>query len=181
VPRAEPKPRLLLAYFSYTGNTRLVVHRLSPTLQGSCNVEITEIVPRRRRSYLHWLAYSFIPSSEVEIENPRMDLSSYDAVLLGFPKWTFSCPPLNKFIHKIAGLGVPKFFLFMTCGGFDEERFLRGLRRKLTAMGCNVVESLVVKDREIRDETYRASVDAFARLVEQHLGLSHDGSEPAVA
>lgn len=181
MPSAGRKPRVLLAYFSYTGNTRLVAHTLSETLQGSCNVEIIEIVPRRRRSYLHWLAYSFIPSSEVDIENPRMDLSSYDAVLLGFPKWTFSCPPLNKFIHKIAGLGVPKFFLFMTSGGFGEERFLRSLRRRLTAMGCNVMEPLVVKRREIRDETYRASVDAFASLVKQRLSLSRDGSEPAVA
>jgi len=136
-----------------------------------------EIVSTRERSYLHWLAYSFVPDSEVEIENPEMELSVYDAVLLGFPKWTFSCPPWNRFIRKVKSVSGPKFFLFMTCGGFDEQRFLRSIARKLTKMGCNVVESLTVKRTQIFEETYGRSVDAFAKRLEEHLRVCPDGSE----
>jgi hypothetical protein len=168
-PSTGQEARLLAAYFSYTGNTRRVAQALSVRLRRSCDVQIVEIIPTRKRSYLHWLAYSFVPDSEVEIENPEMDLSPYDVVLLGFPKWTFSCPPLNSFVRKLRNVTGPKFCLFMTCGGFDEHRFLRAVAHKLTKVGCNVVECLMVRRKQIRSEMYSASVDSFARRVEEHL------------
>ena len=140
---------------------------LSATLRTAFDVEIVEIVPRHKRSYLHWLVYSFIPGSEVEIENPRMELSEYRGIVLGFPKWTFSCPPLNRFIHRMRNVDKPRFYLFMSCGGFDEQRFLASLTRKLTKMSCNVVESLIVKRRQIQSETFAKTVDSFVRRVRQ--------------
>jgi hypothetical protein len=163
------KVRLLVAYFSYTGNTRHVAQALVERLQRSCAVEIVEIIPTHKRSYLHWLAYSFVPGSEVQIENPEMELSGYDAVLLGFPKWTFSCPPVNRFIRKLRGTEVPKFFIFMTCGGFDEKRFLRSFIRKLAGMGCNAAESMTVKRNEIQREAHGTAVDSFVKHVEEQI------------
>jgi len=167
VPSATRSGRVLVAYFSFTGNTRRVAEALSERLQRSYDVETLEIVPTRKRSYLHWLAYSFVPGSEAEIENPDVDLSVYGAVLLGFPKWTFSCPPLNRFIHKLRNVSGPKFYLFMTCGGFDQKRFLASITHKLTKMGCSVVESLTVRRKQIRKETYGVSVDSFVKRVEE--------------
>jgi len=161
--------RLLVAHFSYTGNTKRIAQALSEKLQRSYDVEIVEIVPTHKRSYLHWLAYSFVPDSEVEIENPETELSPYDVVLLGFPKWTFSCPPLNRYIRKLRSLSKPRFYLFMTCGGFDEQRFLNSITRKLTKMGCNIVESLTIKRKQIQSGTYAQSVDSFAKRVQEQL------------
>jgi hypothetical protein len=110
-----------------------------------------------------------VPDSEVEIENPEMELSRYDVVLLGFPKWTFSCPPLNRFIRKLRSLNKPKFYLFMTCGGFDDQRFLDSMTRKLTKMGCNILESLMVRRKQIQREKYAESVNSFAKHVQEQL------------
>lgn len=164
---ARREARLLLAYFSYTGNTKRIAQALSERLQQSYHVEIVEIVPTHRRSYLHWLAYSFAPDSEVEIENKETELSSYDAVLLGFPKWTFSCPPLNRYVRRLRSLSKPRFYLFMTCGGFDEQRFLNSMTRKLTKMGCSVVESLTVKRKQVQSGTYTQSVDSFVKRMQE--------------
>ena len=142
---------------------------LSATLQTTFDVELIEIVPRHTRSYLHWLAYSFIPGSEVEIENPRMELSEYCGIVLGFPKWTFSCPPVNKFIGGLAGLQVPVLFLLMTCGGFDERIFMHTLTSKLLAIGCEVAGSLTIKRERIQEESYRALVESFAKRIEERL------------
>jgi hypothetical protein len=166
VPSTKPEARLLIAYFSYTGNTRRIAQALSEKLQQSYDVEIAEIVPTRKRSYLHWLAYSFVPDSEVEIENLETELSRYDVVLLGFPKWTFSCPPLNRYIRKLRSLSKPRFYLFMTCGGFDEQRFLNNMTCKLTKMDCSIVESLTVKRKQIQSGTYAQSVDSFVRRLQ---------------
>ena len=169
VPSTRREARLLIAYFSYMGNTRRIAQALSERLRKSYDVEIVEIVPTHKRSYLHWLAYSFVPDSEAEIENPETELSRYDVVLLGFPKWTFSCPPVNRYIRKLRSLSKPRFYLFMTYGGFDEQRFLNSMTGRLTKMGCNIVESLTIKRRQIQSGTYAQSVDSFAKRVQEQL------------
>jgi hypothetical protein len=169
VPNTGQKVRLLVAYFSYTGNTRRIAQAVVERFRDLCDVETVEIVPTRRRSYLHWLAYSFVPGSEVEIENPEIELSTYDAVLLGFPKWTFSCPPLNRFIRRLGNLAKPRFYLFMTCGGFDAQRFLDSMAYKLTKIGCTVVGSLMVRRKQIQRETYAESVDTFVERIQGQL------------
>jgi flavodoxin len=160
---------ILIAYFSYTGGTKRIAEALSETLRASYNVETVEISPTRKRSYLHWLAYSFIPNSEVNIENAEMDLSGYDGVLLGFPKWTLSCPPLNRFIRTLTNVRKPKFYLFMTCGGFDEHRYLDSLARKLAKMGCNVAETLTVRRESIQRETYAGHIEALVERLSVQL------------
>lgn len=175
-PSAGQEARLLVAYFSYTGNTKRIAQALSIRLRRSCEVEEVEIIPTRKRSYLHWLAYSFVPDSEVEIGNPEIDVSPYDVVLLGFPKWTFSCPPLNSFVRKLRNVAGRKFCLFMTSGGFDERRFLRAVAHKLTKTGCNIVECLTVRRKQIQSEMYSASVDSFATRVEKHLNRVPEGT-----
>jgi len=170
VSRTGQKARLLVAYYSYTGNTKRIAQALAERLRNFFDVEIVEIAPTRRRWYLHWLAYSFVPDSEVEIENPEVELSQYDVVLLGFPKWTFSCPPLNRFIRKLRSLNKPRFYLFMTCGGFDEQRFLDSFTHKLASIGCNVAGSLTVERKQIHRETYRESVDSFVKHIQAQLG-----------
>jgi hypothetical protein len=171
------KARLLVAYYSYTGNTKHIAQALAERLR-NFDVGIVEIVPTRRRCYLHWLAYSFVPDSEVEIENPEVELSQYDVVLLGFPKWTFSCPPLNRFIRKLRSLNKPRFYLLMTCGGFDEQRFLDSFTRKLARMGCNITGSLTIERKQIQRETYCRSVDSFVkRIQEEHAADRQAGGE----
>jgi hypothetical protein len=163
------KARLLVAYYSFTGNTRHIAQALAQRLLDFCDVETVEIIPRRRRCYLHWLAYSFVPDSEVDIENPEMELSHYDVVLLGFPKWTFSCPPLNGFVRKLRSLNKPRFYLFMTCGGFDQQRFLDSFTHKLARIGCDVAGSLTIEREQIHGETYPESVDSFAKYIQAQL------------
>jgi len=169
VSSTSRKAKLLVAYFSYGGNTRRIAQALAERLRNSCHVETVEIAPTRKRSYLHWLAYSFVPDSEVEIENPEMELSRYDVVLLGFPKWTFSCPPLNRFIRKLKSFNKPRFYLFMTSGGFDDQRFIDSITRKLTKIGCNILESLMVRRKQIQRERYAESVNSFAKHVQEQL------------
>ncbi len=178
VSNTRQKARLLVAYYSYAGNTKRVAQALAQRLRNFCDVEIVEIVPTRRRCYLHWLAYSFVPDSEVEIENSEVELSQYDVVILGFPKWTFSCPPLNRFIRKLRSLNKPRFYLFMTCRGFDEQRFLDSFTRKLARMGCNITGSVTIERKQIQRETYSTSVDSFVKHIqEEHAADRQAGGE----
>ena len=141
---------------------------LSATLQTAFDTDILEILPRRKRSYLSWLIYSFIPGSEVDINSRITELSEYQGIVLGFPKWTFSCPPLNRFISGLVGIRVPVIFLLMTCGGFDEERFIHSLTCRLRAIGCEVGGSLIIKRKCIHKSSYMTLTESFAKRIEKH-------------
>jgi hypothetical protein len=169
VSNTGQKARVLVAYYSYTGNTKRIAQALADRLQNFCDVKNMEIVPTCKRCYLHWLAYSLVSDSEVGIENSDVELSHYDVVLLGFPKWTFSCPPLNRFIRKLRSVNGPRFYLFMTCGGFDEQRFLDSLTHKLDRMGCNIIGSLTIERKQIQRETYCKSVDSFVKRIQEEI------------
>jgi hypothetical protein len=102
-----------------------------------------------------------------------MELSRYDVVLLGFPKWTFSCPPLNRFIRKLRSHNRPRFYLFMTSGGFDDQRFLHSITHKLTKSGYNIVGSLTIERKQIQGETYYKSVDSFVKRIQEQNVTDH--------
>jgi hypothetical protein len=69
---------------------------------------------------------------------------------------------INKFIHRLGDLNKPKFYLFMTSGGFDEQRYLDNFARKLVSMGCHIPGSLMVKRGQIQGETFGIYVESLA-------------------
>jgi hypothetical protein len=57
----------------------------------------------------------------------------------------------------------------MTCGGFDEQRFLDSFTHKLARIGCDVAGSLTIERKQIQRETYPESVDSFAKYIQAQL------------
>jgi hypothetical protein len=57
----------------------------------------------------------------------------------------------------------------MTCGGFDEQRFLDSFTHKLARIGCDVAGSLTIERKQIHRETYPESVDSFAKYIQAQL------------
>lgn len=149
--------RVLITYFSRTGHTRHVAEELAKHLSQRHEVELHEIHPLRERSYFNWLARSFVPRSQVAIESGSADLTPYDLVLLGTPKWTLSCPPVNRYLSLTKATSGQPLGIFMTFGGFDQERYLRALVRRLGAQGFSVVGALALK----RDRVAVAEIALF--------------------
>jgi len=153
--------RVLVCYYSFTGNTRLVARELQECLHGRYSVDIFEVVPERARRYVVWLVYSFFPGSRVGIKDIQSDISVYDLVCLGTPKWTFSCPPLNEYIHKIIGYRGKRILLFVTYGGFREKAFVSRIVEALKKKGASQVSVLLIKRSRIVDGSYRRIVNSF--------------------
>lgn len=131
----------LVLYYSRTGNT----HRVASTIASHLESPTVErIYPARQRRYLNWLVRSCIPGSTVQIEPVPTDLSRFDAVFLGTPKWTFSCPPVTEYVER-ADVSGATIGLFMTYGGFDEERYLDALVDRLQSRGADVAGTVRVQ------------------------------------
>ncbi len=107
---------VLVAYFSYSGNTRTVAQALSK-LTGA---DLFEIAPREDYSNVYMQSNSEIRRSErPELNAAVEDMDSYDIVFVGCPVlWHATPAPVNSFLESYDFTGklvIP----FCTSGGSD--------------------------------------------------------------
>lgn len=157
----------VVVYYSRTGTTHAVATDVAAGLDAPA---VHRVRPTTERSYPNWLARSFVPGSTVPIEPVPTDLRDAEVVVLGTPKWTFSCPPVTALLRR-ADLGGVPVGLVLTYGGFDEERYADALVDRLTGMGADVRARLLVKRDDVGAAGYDERVRAFS---EQLVGGSGD-------
>jgi len=157
--------KILIVFFSYTGNTRTVAKHLATLLRNrKVEVDIEEIQPTKRYPYFYWLILSFIPNLRTPIKQLRVDPSGYDLVCLGLPKWTLACPPVNQYLEEV-NLRGKTVGLFITYGGFDERRYLRQMIKHLTKKGVKVKATLLLKRRCVIDGEIDEPLNKFCEAL----------------
>lgn len=108
--------KVLVAYFSYSGNTRSVARSLSELM----GAELFEISPREGYSNVYTQSNSEIRrSARPKLDGTVEDMESYDIVFVGYPVWWHATPaPVNSFLESYDFTGklvIP----FCTSGGSD--------------------------------------------------------------
>ncbi|PLX44948.1 MAG: hypothetical protein C0609_04575 [Deltaproteobacteria bacterium] len=125
------KKRILILQHSSTGVSAKLGRMARGHLEAAGHkVRVEAIRPRRPLPYLLNLIISFIPGVSLPTLELAAKLEDFDALLLIFPKWTFAHPLINDFI-KNQSRRLPPTALIVTCGGWDEDRYLEGYLRKL--------------------------------------------------
>ncbi|MBI4445236.1 MAG: hypothetical protein HY645_04940 [Acidobacteria bacterium] len=160
--------RILISYFGYTGENSTVAmlaRSVAEDLGRDQEVVISAIEPQRPRSYWNWLVRSFLPGSRVSIKPVVSDLAPYDVVCLGLPKWTFSCPPVNEYLHRIQNARGRRFCVFLSYGGWDEERYLKALIRAVDRKGGTVIATLAMKRSRLLSGDFGEDVARFCRTI----------------
>jgi flavodoxin len=153
--------KVLIAFFSYTGNTRAVAYQLATLLNSKrVEVDVEEIQPTKRYPYLYWLTLSFIPNLRTHIKQPKLDPSRYDLLCLGLPKWTLACPPINQYLKEV-NLEGKALGLFVTYGGFDERRYLKQMMKQLAKKGAKIKATLLLKRSLVKEDKVEAPLRRF--------------------
>ncbi len=114
--------KILVAYFSATGNTRRVAQNLAKAV----DADIYEIKPAKAYSDadLDWTNKSSRSSVEMadhssrpEIIKDDFSVKDYETIYLGFPIWWYIAPTIvNTFLEK-HDFSNKKIILFATSGG----------------------------------------------------------------
>jgi hypothetical protein len=158
--------KVLLAWCSRTGTTAAAAARSRSLLEewGHCVAE-APLVPRWDLPYPVWLLLSFVPGCRVPLapEDSAQgwpDPRAFDRCLLALPKWTFSCPPVNEYLARF-GPRLPPTALLVTCGGWDQDRYLGSLARRLQAGGVPVLGTLALRRRRLEEGTADGALGAF--------------------
>ncbi len=154
---------ILIIYFSFTSTVHTLAQALTSRVKSNSQITVCTIEPQTPHAYWGWLPRSFLPNWRVPIKITTTDLSPYDLIYLGFPKWTFSCPPVNQYIHTMKGCRGKKIALFMCHRGFDQKRYLSSMVKKVSKRGFLVVATLAVKQDVVREQNYREALNSFCR------------------
>lgn len=142
VPTPEPTPapaggKVLVAYFSATGNTRPVAEKVAEVTGG----DLFEIVPAQPYTAAD-LNYNTDcranaeqndPNARPAIRNKVADMGQYDAVLIGYPIWWGRAPKIIHTFLETYDLSGKTVATFCTSGSSGhEDATLRGYEPEAT-------------------------------------------------
>lgn len=165
--------KVLIVYFSYTGNTRTIAGYIHDTVKSDL-VEIqtadtyTDDYDTLLAQIREEVASGYCPPLTTNIEN----LSSYDVIFIGYPIWVeTAAPPIRTFLttHDLAGKTVVPFCTSGTSSAEASYRLVRSL--------CP--QSTVLEGIQIRRGTYDT---AYERVIAwlQEIGiveLNNEGND----
>ena len=112
----------LVAFFSASGTTKKVAEMIAE----EAKADLFEIEPKvpYTKADLDWMNKKSRSSVEMsdkkyrpEIMKKKMDMSSYDEILLGFPIWWYVAPTIVNTFLETYDFSGKKIVLFATSGG----------------------------------------------------------------
>jgi len=149
--------KALVVYYSRSGNTRKVATAISNGLK----CEIEEIKDTKKRTGLWgWLMTGRDGAKKLltKIKDIEKDLGSYDIVIIGGPIWSWNLSsPVRTFLSQYAEQ-IKSAAFFCTEGGSGDKRAFRSMEELL---GKSPIAKLIVKETEIKRDTYHEKVGSF--------------------
>ncbi|MDR3046656.1 MAG: NAD(P)H-dependent oxidoreductase [Bacteroidales bacterium] len=141
------EPKILVVYYSWSGNTRQVAEQIQ-TVVGGDIVEIKALKPypeeykqcvEQAKEEIH---ANFKP--EININKRILDINNYDIIFIGSPNWWSTiAPPVASFINLYDFKGktvIP----FCTHGGGQEANLFKDI--EAAAFGSKIMKGLAVSD-----------------------------------
>jgi hypothetical protein len=165
--------KILLAHFSRSGHTGEMAGLIAEELRARGHaVDMDEIRVTKRHSRLYMIMtltplaptvllslilrpfrkwhYQWYKQIEFEIQQPAYpDVSAYDRICIGGPKWAYISYPIARYIKQVRGLKGKKVGKFASlCGPplkiFELELLFNPMAIKLREVGAKLVSTLVL-------------------------------------
>ena len=153
---AQPNSRILVAYFSRSGNTRVI----AGLIQRGLRADVFEIRPAYPypEDYLQTVEQARQERDsgfEPALQSKVRDISHYDTVLLGFPIWGETLPPVVRSFLSAHDLTGKTIIPFGTHGGYGLGISRRVLERH--APKSKVIDGFVMEDTQERKTMERVN------------------------
>lgn len=158
------KLRSLIAFYSRTGVTRKVALAIAEALGGDTEaIEDT----KDRTGLIGYLAAArdAMKNRPAEIREPKNDPAAYDVLVLGTPVWTFTMSPAMRAYIGQKESELPEVAFFCTMGSSGSKRTFAAMAGQC---GKRPVAALALKERTVRQDTYRDKVAEFVENIRAH-------------
>jgi hypothetical protein len=141
-----PKPRVLVVYYSRTGNTASVAEGLARASEADTEA-IAASVPRRGVVGYLFSGFEALFERESLILPPQRDPRDYDIVLVGGPIWNSTISsPVRSYLKRFAS-SLPDVAFFVTSGGGEDAR---ALQQMAELSGKKPLAVLGLRERDLK-------------------------------
>ncbi|MDR2830099.1 MAG: flavodoxin [Methanobrevibacter sp.] len=151
--------KILIIYYSKSGNTEIVAKTLSKELPG----DLIEIEDNKKRDGMFAMLRSGIDAFrgvKTKISPEKLDLDDYDLIYIGTPVWAGKPTPaiitaINKYDFK--GKNI---ILFATMKSSGDKKTIEKMKEKIQVRGAKVINSFSIKtqsnnESNIKDDTIK--------------------------
>jgi len=96
------KKKILIVYFSASGNTRFIAELMAKAV----DADLAELIPKKKMNvsgigYFGWGIRQLVGKEERELEPLPYNISEYDLIIVGTPVWSFTMtPPVRTFLKE---------------------------------------------------------------------------------
>lgn len=153
--------RILVAYYSMSGNTRQLAEEISSAL-GADREQIREPRPRQGASGVLRAMFDSIFRRKPPIDPAGRNPANYDLLVIGAPVWAGRiAAPARTYAYRYGAMASQVAF-FCTEGGSGGERALAELESLCQRAPC---ATLVVDAPHLSPETHREELRRFTEAV----------------
>jgi len=145
--------KILIVFYSYSGNTRTVARALAEFLGQKGAVDTIDLKPLDESdSFLGQCSRAF-RHMRARIQDANFDLAGYDLICVGTPVWAFGpAPAINTYLDKCQGVTGKRLVLFTTYGsGVGSNRCLDYMQDILAKKGGVQFKRFSVQQSKCRD------------------------------
>jgi flavodoxin len=151
--------KILIAYYSKTGNTEAISTVMRKALASDFDVDLFKIKMVKEYS-------DFLPHINPRIifdtflnRKPKIrslkDMSPYDFICVGTPNWYGrTAPPMNTFIEEMTNVKGKKAIAFVS-SGLGRESYADDLKKRLERKGLKVLKALSLTLQELDESLLR--------------------------
>ena len=150
---ASAGSRVLVAYFTRTGNTRVIAGQIRRTLRADLfEIESGDPYPEDYEETVAQAVRERDSGYRPRLKASLPDIGSYEVVFLGFPVWGETAPPVIRSFLSQHDLSGKTLVPFITHGGYGQGRSMKVVREH--ALRASVLNPFVMEaDQERRTLT----------------------------
>lgn len=131
-------PKILIAYYSWSGNTQKVADAIQEKTGGTLfRIDTVQSYPEEYRATTEQAKKEINDGYHPELKNKITDINQYDVIFIGSPNWWGTIAPAVSTFLASYDLKGKKVIPFITHGGGGVQNTVKDLTAQCT--GCNVV------------------------------------------
>lgn len=135
--------KILIAYFSWSGNTKLIAGKIQSTTGGDMfRIETTVPYPEDYNEAAYGVAKKQHEEGTMPDLKDNLDVSSYDVIFVGTPAWWYDMAPAVKTFLNENNFEGKTIVPFITHGGGGKYTIAENMGK--LAKGAKVLNPLVV-------------------------------------
>jgi flavodoxin len=160
---AGPRPsntKVLVAYFSRTGNTRVIAGQVRRALDADLfEIQPAEAYPDEYEATVRRAQRERDAGHEPPLKAALPDIASHEAVFLGFPVWGMTTPPVIRSFLSGHDLSGKTLVPFVTHGGY-------GLGNSLAVVAEHAPQARLLEGFAMRADQERETLAQVTRWLD---------------